>query len=110
MRDTIFYRQAELLLRFLPIIHDECIFAIKGGTALNFFVRDLPRLSVDIDLTYLPMQERNTSLEDISSGLSRISEKIKKMIPDIVIVRAGIFKAAKKTIDHPDHINKKGTT
>jgi predicted nucleotidyltransferase component of viral defense system len=33
-------------------------FALKGGTAINFFLRDMPRLSVDIDLTYLPIEPR----------------------------------------------------
>jgi hypothetical protein len=41
MKDTVFFRQAELLLRILPLIHREEVFASKGGTAINFFVRDL---------------------------------------------------------------------
>lgn len=53
MKDTVFFSQAELLLRILPLIHKEDMFALKGGTAINFFVRDLPRLSIDIDLAYL---------------------------------------------------------
>jgi hypothetical protein len=65
MKDTIFFRQAELLLRILPLIHKEEVFALKGGTAINFFVRDLPRLSVDIDLTYLPVNDRDSALNDI---------------------------------------------
>ena len=56
MKDTVFFRQAELLLRILPLIYKEDVFALKGGTAINFFVRDLPRLSVDIDLAYLPVK------------------------------------------------------
>jgi hypothetical protein len=44
-------RQVALLIRTLPAIAEEECFALKGGTAINFFVRDLPRLSVDIDLT-----------------------------------------------------------
>jgi len=47
--------QVSLLLRVLPIIAREEAFALKGGTAINLFVRDLPRLSVDIDLTFLPL-------------------------------------------------------
>ena len=35
----------------------ETCFPLKGGTAINLFVRDMPRLSVDIDLTYLPVDE-----------------------------------------------------
>ena len=55
MKNTPFYKQAELLLEVLPIVAKHEVFALKGGTAINFFVRDLPRLSVDIDLTYLPI-------------------------------------------------------
>ena len=43
MRNTVFFKQAELLLRILPLIHKEEMFALKGGTAINFFVRDLPK-------------------------------------------------------------------
>ncbi len=46
-------RQVALLVRTLPIVAQERCFALKGGTAINLFVRDMPRLSVDIDLTYL---------------------------------------------------------
>jgi predicted nucleotidyltransferase component of viral defense system len=81
MKDTVFFRQAELLLRILPLIHKEDMFALKGGTAINFFVRDLPRLSIDIDLAYLLVNERNFALNDISGTLIRISEAIKKRIP-----------------------------
>jgi hypothetical protein len=54
MRDTSFHRQALLLLRCLPAVAREPDFALKGGTAINLFVRDFPRLSVDIDLVYSP--------------------------------------------------------
>ncbi len=61
-KDTVFFRQAELLLRVLPSVNKEEVFALKGGTAINFFLRDLPRLSVDIDVTYLPVNDRETAL------------------------------------------------
>jgi hypothetical protein len=69
MRDTVFFRQAELVLKMLPLIYREGMFALKGGTAINFFIRDLPRLSVDIDLTYLPVDERGFALDDINRAL-----------------------------------------
>jgi len=81
VKDTVFFKQAELLLRILPLIHKEQVFALKGGTAINFFVRELPRLSVDIDLTYLPLNERDFALDDISHALIRVSEEIKSRIP-----------------------------
>lgn len=54
--------QVRLLMRLIPIVARETCFALKGGTAINLFVRDLPRLSVDIDLMYLPMHERSEAL------------------------------------------------
>ena len=90
MRDTVFFKQAELLLRILPLIHKEEVFALKGGTAINFFVRELPRLSVDIDLTYLPVNQRDFALDDISAALIRVAEEIKRRIPGMRIVPKNI--------------------
>jgi predicted nucleotidyltransferase component of viral defense system len=81
LRDSSFFKQAELLLRILPYIYKERDFALKGGTAINFFIRELPRLSVDIDLCYLPMNDRETALAEISASLDRISETVEKSIP-----------------------------
>ncbi|SDF60793.1 Nucleotidyl transferase AbiEii toxin, Type IV TA system [Celeribacter baekdonensis] len=68
-----FRQQVDLLVRVLPSVSREEVFALKGGTAINLFVRDLPRLSIDIDLTYLPLRAREGSLADIDSALGRIS-------------------------------------
>jgi hypothetical protein len=65
VKDTVFFKQAELLLRILPLIYKEDVFALKGGTAINFFVTDLPRLSVDIDLAYLPVNDRDFAMNEI---------------------------------------------
>ncbi len=59
-----FYKQVGLLVQLLPFVGQKRCFALKGGTAINLFVRDLSRLSVDIDLTYLPMAERNQALRN----------------------------------------------
>jgi len=64
--------QVALLVRVLPYIAKETCFALKGGTAINLFVRNLPRLSVDIDLTYIPIEERNLSIDNINAALNRI--------------------------------------
>jgi predicted nucleotidyltransferase component of viral defense system len=81
MIDNIYFRQAELLLRVLPLVDREAVFALKGGTAINFFVRDLPRVSVDIDLVYLPVGERDLSLREISDAMVRISRNVENRIP-----------------------------
>ncbi|MFC0805297.1 nucleotidyl transferase AbiEii/AbiGii toxin family protein [Ensifer sp. P24N7] len=49
---STYYRQVRLLTRILPLVAQEPCFALMGGTAINLFIRDLPRLSVDIDLVY----------------------------------------------------------
>lgn len=64
--------QVRLLMQALPYVAKEEVFALKGGTAINLFYRDLPRLSVDIDLTYLPLQQRAESLQGIDEALDRI--------------------------------------
>lgn len=58
--------QVKLLLDVLPFVARETCFALKGGTAINLFEWDLPRLSVDIDLSYLPMQGRQDAVVSIS--------------------------------------------
>jgi len=78
-------KQAELLLRILPSVMQEDVFALKGGTAINFFWRDYPRLSVDIDLTYTKIQERDLSLMDISDRLVAIEGRIQRVFPRIQI-------------------------
>jgi len=79
--DNAFFRQVELLLRVLPLVDRETVFALKGGTAINFFIRDLPRLSVDIDLAFLPLGERDYALNEISAALIRISREVERRIP-----------------------------
>ena len=85
MASEMFEAQVALLVRVLPYVANETCFALKGGTAINLFVRDLPRLSVDIDLVYLPIEDRETSLIGIRSALSRIAQKIRQAIPDGVV-------------------------
>ncbi len=87
MRNSSYFKQAELLLRILPIVNRESAFALKGGTAINFFVRDMPRLSVDIDLVYLPMNPRKEALQEISDSLLRIQENILRLLPDTRIYK-----------------------
>lgn len=87
-KDSIYYRQVQLLVRILPLLDSEKCFALKGGTAINLFYRELPRLSVDIDLLYLPSEAREEALVNIRAALSRLSELIKKTIPGIHIQNA----------------------
>lgn len=79
--NNIYSKQVQLLVRVLPLVDTEKCFALKGGTAINLFYRALPRLSVDIDLLYIPMDDRETALINIRAALSRISKLIVQTIP-----------------------------
>ena len=74
-------RQVALLIRVVPHFATEDCFALKGGTAINLFIRDMPRLSVDIDLTYLPVEPRERSLVAIDRAMKRIAGRLRTTIP-----------------------------
>jgi predicted nucleotidyltransferase component of viral defense system len=81
MKDSPFFKQADLLVQILPFVNAETCFALKGGTAINFFVRNFPRLSVDIDLVYVPVEDRATSLRAIDGALKRIAARVRRSMP-----------------------------
>ena len=76
-------KQVRLLLDVLPEVAAEECFALHGGTAINLFVRDMPRLSVDLDLTYLPIEDRDTTLSNIARGLESVQARIKVRQPNV---------------------------
>lgn len=79
--------QVRLLLSVLPIVARQKDLALKGGTALNFFWHYFPRLSVDIDLTYLPVNNRKKSLTSISKNVQTIADSIEKEIPETSVTQ-----------------------
>lgn len=85
MLETTYRDQVDLLIDALPFVDKEKCFALKGGTAINLFIRDLPRLSVDIDLTYLPFDGREEALQNISDALRRIKTDMEASNPDATI-------------------------
>ena len=85
MNKNLFHQQAELLISILPYMTKDTDFALHGGTAINFFVRDMPRLSVDIDLTYLRLSSREETIKAISEQLKAISRRISSIMPSVQI-------------------------
>lgn len=85
---NIYRKQVELLVRTIPYVAQEKCFALKGGTAINLFIRNMPRLSVDIDLTYLPVNDRIKALQEIDSALKRIAQAIRDREPDVHIAES----------------------
>lgn len=86
LNKRIYAQKVELLLRLVPIIMDEGVFAVHGGSAINLFLKNLPRYSVDIDLTYIPLADRATSIADINLHLKSICEKAKRAFKGMHIV------------------------
>lgn len=69
-----------LLLNVAPEVFNNNIFAMKGGTAINLFLQDMPRLSVDIDVVYLPWQTpRDEALQAINEELVAMAKRLERM-------------------------------
>lgn len=90
-----YYQQVSLLIKVLPYLNDLPCFALKGGTAINFFYQNMPRLSVDIDLCYLPLKSRQNSLLKINNSLSKMAKHIKQQHPEIQCI---LDKSAQPTL------------
>lgn len=85
MNDT-YKKQVALLIRIMPLLYKIKDFAVHGGTAINLFVKDMPRYSVDIDLTYLPVKNRDESIQEINNHLGTLKQQIEKAIPGIKVI------------------------
>lgn len=71
--------QVKILIGVIPFIAKDKRFAIKGGTAINLFLLDMPRLSVDIDLCYLPFAPRDQALSEITHFVKDLSQKLRDL-------------------------------
>ena len=110
-----YLKQLRLLLEIMPYVFDEPCFCLKGGTAINLFILDFPRISVDIDLVYLPQNDRQTALQQIDSALAKISKKItqnvtgtkvfeKRMSQDNILAKLFVEKGQVQVIIEPNFV------
>jgi predicted nucleotidyltransferase component of viral defense system len=77
--DNAYIDAVKLMLHIAPDVFEGSPFALKGGTAINLFVQEMPRLSVDLDLVYVPRDTpRQTALEEISASLQSIARRLEK--------------------------------
>ena len=74
-----------LLIRIMPSVYKIKEFAVHGGTAISLFHRNLLRYSVDIDVTYIPIENRQQSLASINQKLLEVKKNIEKTIPGVVV-------------------------
>jgi hypothetical protein len=65
-------------------------FALHGGTAINLLVRDMPRLSVDIDMTDLPIDSRDVTLKNIGLALGRIKQEIERALGVFIVYQVEV--------------------
>lgn len=106
--EKVYRQQVALLLAVLPEVAKEKCFALHGGTAINLFVRNMPRLSVDIDLTYLPIEDREISIKHIAEALERIKSNIQKVVPNVRItprLDAGKLQISANKVDMKIEVN-----
>jgi predicted nucleotidyltransferase component of viral defense system len=101
-----YHARVALLLRVLPIVGRERDFALKGGTAINLFVRDLPRLSVDIDLTFLPLTDRESALGAIGAALERVASAVPRAITGSTVHASPRRDSPKLTVSVPGALTK----
>lgn len=91
MIESSFRNQVLLLLEVIEdAVRDECV-ALKGGTAINLFCLNMPRLSVDIDLAYLPINTRDEFIADLKRIFEEMASKIS---------RRGLIVEIKSTTDN----------
>ncbi|HEX2864259.1 MAG TPA: nucleotidyl transferase AbiEii/AbiGii toxin family protein [Deinococcales bacterium] len=74
-----FEDQVRLLVRVLGELGRQDVLALKGGTAINLFLQDLPRLSVDIDLSHTGLEARPEALERIDSELRALAARLERL-------------------------------
>nr|WP_265707055.1 nucleotidyl transferase AbiEii/AbiGii toxin family protein [Verminephrobacter aporrectodeae] len=75
--DKRYTDRVQLLVDILPVLAREPRFALKGGTAINLFEHDLPRLSVDIDLAWLPVHDFAEDAVQIAAALEQLANLLR---------------------------------
>lgn len=77
--NQVYLDSARLLTRVAPLVLVGDAFALKGGTAINLFVRDMPRLSVDLDLVFPDYTvPRAEALKRINEAIRQSAARLKK--------------------------------
>ena len=77
--NQVYVDTARLLTQVAPLVFAGNVFALKGGTAINLFVRDMPRLSVDLDLVFTDYRlPREEALAKINEAVKAAGERLKK--------------------------------
>ena len=77
--NQVYLDTARLMIQIAPLVFADNVFALKGGTAINLFVRDMPRLSVDLDLVFVDHRlGRDEALAGINEAIRSTVDRLKK--------------------------------
>ena len=75
--NPLYLDTARLLIQVAPLVFADGAFALKGGTAINLFMRDMPRLSVDLDLVFIDHRmPRDQALQRIDETLRQAAARL----------------------------------
>ena len=100
--DNAYVETVRLLLTVAPEVFRGGLFAMKGGTALNLFVHDMPRLSVDIDLAYPAWATpRDEALRAIADELGAIAQRLERLEIAVRSIAAAGLGESKLLIERP---------
>jgi hypothetical protein len=84
--NQVYVPTVQLLLKVAPLLFESRFFALKGGTALNLFIQDLPRMSVDIDVVFTDHEvDRDTALATIKGELAKAKGRMERLGLDAVV-------------------------
>lgn len=86
--NQLYLDTARLLVQVAPFIFGDETFALKGGTAINLFIRDMPRLSVDLDLVYTDHSlPRDQALPPINNEIRHSAERLPQRVLTLDVFR-----------------------
>lgn len=78
--NQVYLDTARLLTQVAPLVLHTDNFALKGGTAINLFLRDMPRLSVDLDLAFVDHTlSREDALKCIGDTLRGRAKQLQRL-------------------------------
>ena len=81
---------ARLLIQVAPLVFVNDQFGLKGGTAINLFLRDMPRLSVDLDLVFTDHTiGRNEAIARINAAVRDAADRLRARRLEVYVPGAG---------------------
>ena len=101
--NSTYLATARLLTEIAPVVFESGIFALKGGTAINLFLRDMPRLSVDLDLVFTDHRTpRAQALTAINEALRAGRDRLVKSGLKVHVVAAAEMGETKLLVQRDD--------